>query len=43
MFRVCAWCGKDMGEKEPLEDKSVTHGMCEKCLKEVTNHDKRRP
>ena len=30
---VCAWCGKDMGEKPPLEDKSITHGMCEDCLK----------
>lgn len=29
---VCAWCGKTTGEKEPLEDKSVTHGICEKCL-----------
>ncbi len=32
---VCAWCGKDMGEKKPLKDKSVTHGMCEECLDKV--------
>jgi len=28
---VCAWCGKDLGEKEPLEDKRITHGICEEC------------
>ncbi len=28
----CAWCGKCMGEKEPYEDKSVTHGICPECL-----------
>jgi len=27
----CAWCGKYMGEKEPYEDKSVTHGICPEC------------
>ena len=29
---TCAWCGKDLGEKPPLEDKSITHGMCRECL-----------
>lgn len=29
---VCAWCGRDMGEKEPLEDMDETHGMCFWCL-----------
>lgn len=28
---VCAWCGKDLGEKPPLEDKETTHGICEEC------------
>lgn len=32
MIRVCAWCKKELGEKEPLEDKRITHGMCEECL-----------
>lgn len=27
----CAWCKKDMGEKEPLDDKSTTHTICPKC------------
>ena len=31
MIIVCAWCGKPLGEKEPYDDKSVTHGICEAC------------
>ena len=27
----CAWCGKYLGEKEPYEDKMVTHGICPEC------------
>ena len=33
MRRFCAWCGKYMGEKPPLDDKTATHGMCKKCFK----------
>ena len=41
--RLCAWCGKDMGEKPPLEDKSETHGMCEECFSKFrTNPRKSR-
>ena len=36
MKRVCSWCKKDMGEKEPLSDKSITHGVCSKCLEKLT-------
>jgi hypothetical protein len=32
MIRVCYRCKKVMGEKEPLEDKSETHGLCDECL-----------
>ena len=28
---ICAWCGKSMGQKEPLDDDSVTHGICDQC------------
>jgi hypothetical protein len=31
---VCAWCKLVLGEKEPLEDKQLTHGLCEKCRAE---------
>ena len=36
MIRVCAWCGKAMGEREPMEDKSITHGICPECYEKVT-------
>jgi hypothetical protein len=32
MIRVCYRCKKVMGEKEPLDDKSETHGLCDPCL-----------
>lgn len=28
---ICGWCKKDMGEKDPLEDKRISHAMCEIC------------
>jgi len=31
MRRICAWGGKDLGEREPLEDNSITHGICVEC------------
>jgi hypothetical protein len=27
---VCAWCKKEMGEKEGVEG-GITHGMCPEC------------
>jgi nitroimidazol reductase NimA-like FMN-containing flavoprotein (pyridoxamine 5'-phosphate oxidase superfamily) len=35
MIRVCCECKKVFGEKEPLEDRSETHGICEKCFPKV--------
>jgi hypothetical protein len=32
MIRVCMTCKEVFGEKEPLEDKSETHGLCERCF-----------
>ena len=34
MIAVCAWCERAgqpavLGEREPLDDPRVTHGMCE--------------
>lgn len=31
MFRWCAYCMEFLGEREPLEDLSPTHGMCSDC------------
>jgi len=39
MKRLCAWCGKNMGEKEPLDDKRATHGLCDKCAKKLENKE----
>lgn len=32
---VCAWCGADLGQKEPIEDKRVSHGICKSCEAKV--------
>jgi hypothetical protein len=29
----CAWCGKDMSEKPPIENTATTHGICTQCQK----------
>ena len=33
MKRICSYCRKDMGEKEPLDDDRVSHGICPDCAK----------
>jgi hypothetical protein len=33
MIRICSWCKKVIGEKEPLDDKSITHSICPECIK----------
>jgi hypothetical protein len=32
VIRWCAYCQSFMGESEPFEDYSLTHGVCEKCI-----------
>lgn len=32
MYQVCYHCGQVYGEKEPLEDKEISHGLCPECL-----------
>jgi len=29
---VCAWCGREMGEKNGRGVEGVSHGLCNKCL-----------
>ena len=31
MILICAWCKKNLGEKEPLDNLDVTHGICKPC------------
>ncbi|MBA7524396.1 hypothetical protein ES705_16534 [subsurface metagenome] len=33
MKKVCAWCGKDMGEVEGKGQTGTTHGICKECKK----------
>ena len=35
MLCFCSWCNKALGEKAPLSDRSITHGMCENCRRKV--------
>ena len=35
MIRICAWCKKKIGEKPPYEDRTETHGVCDKCLEKI--------
>ena len=32
MIRVCMFCNKVFGEKKPLYDKTLTHGICDPCF-----------
>lgn len=43
MIRWCSWCNTKIGEKEPLEDKSITYGICDSCAeKEMGKREDRR-
>jgi hypothetical protein len=35
MIIQCAWCLKMVGEKAPLSDRSVTHGICKECQQKM--------
>ncbi len=35
MICQCAACLKLMGEKEPLEDRRITHSICDACMEEM--------
>ncbi len=35
----CAWCGKDMGEKDGEGVEGVSHSVCEDCYEKLTPGD----
>jgi len=35
MIRQCAWCCRVLGLIPPLEDDSVTHGLCPECHRKL--------
>ena len=39
----CAWCKDFLGEKAPLKDKSVTHSICEKCMRTMKKTTSKNP
>lgn len=39
MKRVCMVCGKTLGYKYPFHDLRTTHGICEKCARELEERD----
>ena len=44
LYRVCAWCKKDMGQTSPYSDARPTHGICQVCLaKEMKAFPKKNP
>ncbi len=43
-IRACAWCKSVMGEKPPLEDKTISHGICFTCEEEqMKQFEERKP
>jgi len=32
VIAICSYCRKNMGEKYPFDEKSVTHGICPDCF-----------
>jgi hypothetical protein len=35
MRRRCAWCGDDLGRKEPFDDDRRTDGICPPCSEQL--------
>jgi len=36
---ICAWCGKKLGEKAPINDNSISHGICQECADKQEDKD----
>lgn len=36
---ICAWCNKDLGQKEPLEETKVSHGICPICMESLLRQE----
>lgn len=32
---TCAWCRKDLPDKEPFDDERVSHGICDDCRRQL--------
>jgi len=38
---ICAWCEEFLREEEPIYDKSISHGICQKCYKKIKQEIKK--
>jgi DNA-directed RNA polymerase subunit RPC12/RpoP len=43
MIRICAWCGKDLGENDAEPKEAISHGMCEDCRDKVVSERTKNP
>jgi hypothetical protein len=43
MIRQCAWCCRVLGLIPPLEDQSVTHGVCPECNRKLLEAQEAAP
>jgi len=39
---VCAWCGKNLGEKDGEGEEGVTHGLCQECFDKMKVKERKR-
>jgi hypothetical protein len=35
MKRECAWCGQNLGQSVPLDEKGITHSICLSCSEKM--------
>ena len=40
MRHICAWCGRDLGVKEPLDDPEVARTICADCAERLAQYRK---
>ena len=40
---VCAWCGKDMGEKDSKSKEGISHSICKECLAKMQAKKRIKP
>ncbi len=40
---ICSYCNKDLGEKEPLGNKKISHGACKQCAQKELAEIMERP
>ncbi len=39
---VCAWCNKDMGEKDGKGIEGTSHSICQDCLDTILSQEEQR-